>query len=110
WLIFLILGLLISLQAHFIRPEYFPKGFSLFPTWPQQDPVLAAWVFAATMGLLIVPKLLAYLVLISRREERVSFAGTIRPLAAILSERSLRRSLPVDDDFSIQGGHRNPSW
>ena len=89
WLIFLILGLLISLQAHFIRPEYFPKGFSLFPTWPQQDPVLAAWVFAATMGLLIVPKLLAYLVLISRREERVSFAGTIRLLAGILSETLL---------------------
>jgi len=86
WLIFLILGLLISLQASFIRPEYFPKGFSLFPTWPQQDPILAAWVFAATMGLLIVPKLLAYLALISRREERKAFSGPIRVLGAILSE------------------------
>ena len=47
---FLLLGMLISLQAHFVRPEYFPKGFSLFPTWPQQDPVLAAWVFAAHDG------------------------------------------------------------
>ncbi len=89
WLIFLILGLLISLQANFIRPEYFPKGFSLFPTWPQQDPVLAAWVFAATMGLLIVPKLLAYLALISRREERDSFPGPIRVLVGILSETLL---------------------
>ncbi|MBR0938819.1 glucans biosynthesis glucosyltransferase MdoH [Bradyrhizobium jicamae] len=89
WLIFLILGLLISLQAHFIRPEYFPKGFSLFPTWPQQDPVLAAWVFAATMGLLVVPKLLAYLALVSRREERVSFASSIRVLGGILSETLL---------------------
>jgi len=89
WLIFLLLGLLISLQANFIRPEYFPKGFSLFPTWPQQDPVLAAWVFAATMGLLIVPKLLAFLALISQREERVSFAGNIRVLGGILSETLL---------------------
>lgn len=86
WLIFLILGLLISLQASFIRPEYFPKGFSLFPTWPQQDPILAAWVFAATMGLLIVPKLLAYLALISRRAERRAFSGPIRVLGGILSE------------------------
>ena len=39
WLVFLILGLLISLQANFIRPEYFPKGFSLFPTWPQQSDI-----------------------------------------------------------------------
>jgi membrane glycosyltransferase len=89
WLIFLILGLLISLQANFIRPEYFPKGFSLFPTWPQQDPVLAAWVFAATMGLLIAPKLLAFLALISQREKNVSFSGTIRVLGGILSETLL---------------------
>ena len=89
WLMFLVLGLLISLQAHFVRPEYFPKGFSLFPTWPAQDPVLAAWVFAATMGLLIVPKLLAYLVLISRRKERVLFGGSIRVLAGILAETVL---------------------
>jgi membrane glycosyltransferase len=89
WLIFLILGLLISLQAYFVRPEYFPKGFSLFPTWPAQDPVLAAWVFAATMGLLILPKLLAYLVMISRRSERIAFAGSVRVLAGILVETVL---------------------
>ncbi|WP_407153855.1 glucans biosynthesis glucosyltransferase MdoH [Bradyrhizobium sp. STM 3557] len=89
WLIFLVLGLLISLQANFIRPEYFPKGFSLFPTWPQQDPILAAWVFAATMGLLIVPKFLAYLALISRREERSSFSRPFRVLVGILSETLL---------------------
>ncbi|WP_407112499.1 glucans biosynthesis glucosyltransferase MdoH [Bradyrhizobium sp. LMG 9283] len=86
WLLFLVLGLLISLQARFIRPEYFPKGFSLFPTWPQQDPVLAAWVFAATMGLLILPKLLAYLVMISNREERSGFAGSARVFAGVVCE------------------------
>jgi membrane glycosyltransferase len=89
WLIFLVLGLLISLQANFIRPEYFPKGFALFPTWPQQDPILAAWVFAATMGLLIVPKFLAYLALLSRHEERASFAGPIRVLIGIFTETLL---------------------
>ena len=89
WLIFLILGLLISLQANFIRPEYFPKGFSLFPTWPQQDPVLAAWVFAATMGLLLLPKLLAYVALISHRQERKLFSGSIRLFGGILCETLL---------------------
>ena len=89
WLIFLILGLLISLQANFIRPEYFPKGFSLFPTWPQQDPILAAWVFAATMGLLIVPKLLAYLALISRRQERRALSRPVTVLAGIVAETIL---------------------
>jgi len=89
WLAFLVLGLLISLQASFIRPEYFPKGFSLFPTWPQQDPILAAWVFAATMALLIVPKLLAYLALIMRREERKAFGGSFRVFGGILVETFL---------------------
>jgi len=70
WLLFLLLGMLISLQARFVRPEYFPKGFSLFPTWPAQDPVLAIWVFVATMGLLLLPKLLSLVLLWTRRSSR----------------------------------------
>lgn len=89
WFVFLMLGMLVSLQARFVLPEYFPKGFSLFPRWPQQDPVRAAWVFAATFGLLIVPKLLAYVVLISRRNERAMFAGSTRVLAGVFLETVL---------------------
>jgi membrane glycosyltransferase len=89
WLIFLVLGILISLQAQFVRPEYFPKGFSLFPTWPAQDPVLAAWVFLGTMGLLLVPKLLAYLLLLTQAESRKRFGGGFRVLIGILVETLL---------------------
>jgi membrane glycosyltransferase len=89
WMIFLTLGILISLQAYFVRPEYFPKGFALFPTWPAQDPVLAAWVFAASMGLLVIPKLLAYLVMLTRPIERARFGNIFRVLAAILGETML---------------------
>ena len=89
WLIFLALGILISLQAQFVRPEYFPKGFSLFPQWPAQDPVLAAWVFLGTMGLLIVPKLLAFLLLLTQRETRKRFGGGLAALAGILIETFL---------------------
>jgi membrane glycosyltransferase len=89
WLIFLVLGILISLQAQFVRPEYFAKGFSLFPTWPAQDPVLAAWVFLGTMGLLLVPKLLAYMLLLTRPETRKQFGGGLRALIGILIETVL---------------------
>jgi membrane glycosyltransferase len=89
WLIFLVLGILISLQAQFVRPEYFPKGFSLFPTWPAQDPVLAAWVFLGTMGLLLLPKLLAYMLLLTRTESRRQFGGALRALVGILIETFL---------------------
>jgi membrane glycosyltransferase len=89
WLMFLAFGILISLQAQFVRPEYFPKGFSLFPQWPAQDPVLAAWVFLGTMGLLIVPKLLAFLLLLTQRQNRKRFGGGFAALAGILIETIL---------------------
>src|SRR6266436_1531201 len=89
WLIFLVLGILISLQAQFVRPEYFPKGFSLFPQWPAQDPILAAWVFLGTMGLLIVPKLLAYLLLLTQSGNRRRFGGGLVVFVGILIETFL---------------------
>jgi membrane glycosyltransferase len=86
WLSFLLLGILISLQARFIRPEYFPKGFSLFPNWPAQDPVLAAWVFGLTMALLIVPKLLGFILLLTRRDVRRQFGGGFRAFSGVIAE------------------------
>jgi membrane glycosyltransferase len=89
WLIFLVAGIMVSLQAQFVRPEYFPKGYSLFPTWPAQDPILAAWVFVGTMGMLIVPKLLAYIVLLTHGDLRRKFGGGLRVLAGIVAETFL---------------------
>ena len=89
WLIFLVFGILVSLQAQFVRPEYFPKGYSLFPQWPAQDPILAAWVFVGTMGMLIAPKLLAFIVLLTDRDMRKKFGGGFRVLAGIIAETIL---------------------
>lgn len=89
WLMFLVLGILISLQAQFVRPEYFPKGFSLFPKWPAQDPVLAAWVFVGTMGLLIAPKLLACILVVTTSRLRRLFGGGFRILVGLLIETLL---------------------
>lgn len=86
WFVFLIIGILISLQAHFIRPEYFPKGFALFPVWPAEDPIRAAYVFGATMGILILPKLLALIAALFRGSERRSFGGGLRLMAGVIVE------------------------
>jgi membrane glycosyltransferase len=86
WLLFLLLGMLISLQARFVRPEYFPKGFSLFPTWPAQDPVLATWVFVATMGLLVVPKILSVVLLWTQPPARRQFGGGIPASTSVFVE------------------------
>jgi membrane glycosyltransferase len=86
WFLFLVVGIFISLQAHFIRPEYFAKGFSLFPQWPEEDPIRAAWVFGGTMGILIAPKLLAFVVALTQSSERRGFGGLVAGLVSVLIE------------------------
>jgi membrane glycosyltransferase len=86
WFLFLVVGILISLQAHFVRPEYFPKGFSLFPQWPEEDPIRAAWVFGGTMGILIAPKFLAFVVALVHRSERRGFGGVLAGFISVLIE------------------------
>src|SRR4051812_1086754 len=86
WLLFLLTGILISLQAQFIRPEYFPKTFTLYPQWPAQDPIRAAYVFAATMGLLLAPKFIGYLAMLADRTMRRGFGGAIRAFVSMIAE------------------------
>jgi membrane glycosyltransferase len=86
WLVFLLIGILIALQARFIPPDYFPKYPTLFPQWPMQDPVRAAYVFLGAMGLLILPKLLGWLAMLLRRQSRVGMGGGVRGLASVLLE------------------------
>lgn len=89
WLLFLLFGILIAIQARFIPPDYFPAGPSLFPRWPVIDPVLAMWMFIGTMALLLVPKLLGAIVVIVHGGERRGCGGAIRLLASVIVETVL---------------------
>jgi membrane glycosyltransferase len=86
WLMFLVIGVMISLQARFIPPDYFPSGPSLFPQWPVQDPVRSMWVFIGTMGILLAPKLLSWMALLADRATRRSCGGMIRIFLGIIVE------------------------
>ena len=63
WLLFLLLGIAVSLQAGLLQHDYFPTGHALFPTWPVVDAERALLVFSVTMVLLLAPKLLAAVML-----------------------------------------------
>ncbi len=86
WLLMLVAGLLTALQARFVPPDYFPQGFALFPTWPAQDPVRAAWVFIGTMAVLLLPKLFAYLLVLRDSTARRGFGGGVAALIGVLTE------------------------
>ena len=86
WLALLLSGLLTALQARFVPPDYFPSEFSLFPTWPAQDPVRAAWVFTGTMAILLLPKLFAYGAMVLNRDTRREFRGGAAALVSVVAE------------------------
>ena len=86
WLLFLIAGITLSLQARFLPPDYFPQGRSLFPTWPVIDPVRSMWLFVGTMGVLLVPKLFAWIALLFDPEARRGCGGAVAALASIVCE------------------------
>ena len=89
WLVFIVLGFLLALQAHFLRPEYFPKGFALFPTWPVFDPERAVWLFVGTMAVLIAPKGFGYLLLCQDRQRTRRCGGWLRAGMSVLLETFL---------------------
>ncbi len=87
WLLFLMAGILIALQARFVLPDYFPNtGKSLFPVWPVIDPVRAMWMFVGTMGLLLMPKLLGCLAVLANGSNRRGCGGGIRLMISLLLE------------------------
>lgn len=88
WLAMLFVGLLISVQGRYVPPDYFPEGFALFPSWPAQDPVRAAWVFAATMGILLAPKVISYVLMLFDRRRRQGF-GAVAAFFSMLVETVL---------------------
>lgn len=89
WLLFIVLGMLLALQAHFLRPEYFPKEFTLFPTWPSYDPERALRLFVCTMAVLIAPKVFGYLLLLKDRQTLRRCGGALRTGLSVLVETVL---------------------
>src|SRR6185437_6336485 len=86
WLVFLLIGILITLQAEFLPPDYFPRGATLFPQWPMQDPVRAAYVFGGTMVMLVLPKFFGWLAMLIRRRDRRGIGGVVRGLVSVVLE------------------------
>jgi len=85
WLLLILAGLALSLQAHFIRPEYFTEEFQLFPTWPVIDAERALRLFGLTMVILFGPKLLGLISFLRTRDDRRKVGG-FRTIASFVFE------------------------
>ena len=89
WVLLLLTGILIALQARFVPYDYFPGGKSLFPSWPVVDPVRAMWMFIGTMAVLLAPKLLGAIAVLLRTSERRGHGGAARLLLSVATETIL---------------------
>jgi membrane glycosyltransferase len=56
WMAQLLVGIVLVLQSHYVRPEYFTNEFQLLPAFPETDPARALQLFGVTMGVLLMPK------------------------------------------------------
>jgi membrane glycosyltransferase len=85
WLLLLMLGLALAVQAGLHSPEYFNGEFQLFPNWPRFDAPRMRELFVFSLVVLFVPKIIGFLrALISMRMRRA--LGTIEFLASTLVE------------------------
>ena len=88
WMAQLLVGIVLVLQSHYIRPEYFTKDFSLFPAWPRFDYERALQLFELTIGILLAPKFLG----LADRAHRAEDASRLRRRARRSSPRRSSRS------------------
>ncbi|PID64069.1 MAG: glucans biosynthesis glucosyltransferase MdoH [Gammaproteobacteria bacterium] len=61
WLALIGVGMGLTANVLLSRPEYFPSTYQLFPDWPVFDNERMLWLFAVSMGLLFLPKIIGLL-------------------------------------------------
>jgi membrane glycosyltransferase len=86
WLLLIGFGFALSLQTLLNRPEYFPEGFQLFPTWPLFDSERMVRLFIATLAVLFLPKAIGLVSAFLSRKVRRGCGGAWRLLASGLAE------------------------
>ena len=86
WLAFLLVGMLASLQAHFVRTRRVGDVLDVFRQLPAQDAQRATRLFIIIMIVLITPKLVALAVLLLNRAARRGCGGAPRAVTSVLLE------------------------
>jgi membrane glycosyltransferase len=89
WLLLLVAGLALATIARYTEPNYFPDGFSLFPAWPVFDPERALRLFALTLGVLYLPKILGLIIALRSPEIRRGCGGAMGLMKSFAAETVL---------------------
>jgi membrane glycosyltransferase len=86
WLMLILVGFALTLQASLIRPEYFSRTFQLFPNWPVFDAERMISLFIFSMIVLLTPKALGLIRSIALSSTRRGCGGSMRMIASSIVE------------------------
>jgi membrane glycosyltransferase len=104
WMMQLIVGIMIVLQATYIRPEYFTSEFTLFPAWPRFDAERSLALFALTMSILLAPKFFGLFLALIDGDTRRGAGGFFRLVVSSLLE-IIMSALLAPIMMLVQTGH-----
>jgi membrane glycosyltransferase len=82
WLLLIVAGLVMAVQANFTPPDYFEDPFQLFPTWPRIDSQIQIELLAIMVILLLGPKLFGLATFMVGRDALRQSGGPARVLAS----------------------------
>lgn len=88
WLLLIVVGLAIALQALIVRPEYF-ANLSLFPIWPVFDAERALNLFYVSMAVVFAPKIFGWFSALVHIRQCREYGGPVLLTLSILTESVL---------------------
>ncbi|MEM9223172.1 MAG: glucans biosynthesis glucosyltransferase MdoH [Pseudomonadota bacterium] len=86
WLLLILIGVALSIQATLVRPAYFPDTFALFPNWPVFDVARMVALLGFAAFVLLLPKMIAVADALSSPRVRAAAGGRRRILVGALTE------------------------
>ncbi len=84
WFMFLALSTALQVVHVLTEPQYFLQPYQLYPVWPKWRPELAIALFASTMVLLFLPKLLSIILIWCKGSKE--YGGFCRVTCSLLLE------------------------
>ena len=89
WMMLILVGFALTLQATLIRPEYFSGSFQLFPNWPVFDSERMVLLFLFSMGVLLLPKVFGIVRSVFRSAIRRGCGGILGLPVSVVVEQVL---------------------
>ena len=86
WLFQLLVGIVLTLQVTYFRPEYFTEEFSLYPAWPRFDAERSLALFGGTMAILLAPKAFGLVIAMLDGPTRRACGGVLTLLVSTIVE------------------------